>query len=651
MGYGGVFMEEDLNYKSIYETIYDFAHKNHGDIYENQDFKIGGKFDVEQFLMGEELLIERKYSLSRKLIENVENYLDHSDYEKLVDFLDENNLILYYFTFCEMISAYINDGFIDRLALRSIAEKFVTKSNEESLIKLGITLLGVTDKEKAKAYGRVLGLLSEYTFFVVYAVKGSIGENGFVFDLFKSTYGYGRLICLQNIYPFNDEMKDKILTLGMDNEGLEGVSSSILSKKVNLSWYLDPSIVNEKYFHGISKVIVNILKLEEKSIYTLEDSPKVLMFYLNQIEEMGNTIDDMMAIDYLGYALYREAEDVDMIPKSLKEKMVDKIGEVIVSKKWKPIFRKALKEGLYDLDFYYNIGDIIDETIEFDDLEAFMKKNPLDIAVYYHIGDSGDKKDMMKLLKFAKANLPFDEISCGSEDLKEENLTPENDGDICLMFLLKFLMEYDIEDDELYISSLSARFNECRKLSLRYLKKRNIVKNRDIQELLKALAHTEPNIEIRQKITKLICSDKDKGIEKKEETINVKNQLVTPHIKDISLMTTNVAGMYYRNMDVIEGTIEENDIVLLKREKNNPYDKNAILVTTEKGYVIGYVPRHDNYILKQLLDSGKYLYGIIEDLDLDKNYMKIDVVLSYKDVILDIKEIMSMINGSNNLKN
>ena len=258
---------------------------------------------------------------------------------------------------------------------------------------------------------------------------------------------------------------------------------------------------------------------------------------------------------------------------------------------------------------------------------------------------------MKKLLKFAKKTLPFDEINCGSEDLKQDDLTSNNNGDICLMFLLRFLMEYNIEDDELYLSSLSARFNECRKLSLKYLKKRNLVKNKDIQELLKALADTEPNREIRGKILKLIYSDKDKSKDKIEEIINVKNQIITPHIKDISLMTTNVAGMYYRNMDVIEGTLQENDIVLLKRESDNPYDKNAIQIATEKGYVIGYVSKQDNLILKQLLDSGKYLYGIIEDLDLDENYMQIDVVMSYKDVILDIKEIISMINGSDNLKN
>lgn len=644
-------MKEELNCKFIYETLNDFVYRNYDSIYKNQDFKNSGKFDVEQFLMGEELPMERKYSLSKELIFCIDNYLECSNEDELVDFLDENKLILYYFTFYEMISAYVNDGFIDRLTLSSIAEQFVTKSNEESLIKLGITLLGIVDKEKAKDYGRVLGILSEYTFFVVYSVKNSKDENTFIFDLLKRTYGYGRLICLQNIYPFDDIIKDKILLLGMDNEGLEGISASILSKKVNLSWYLEPCRIKEEYFHKISKVIINILKLEEKSIYTIEDSSNFIWLYLKKIDEMGNTLDDMMAIDYLGYALYAEAEDVDRIPKSLKEQMIDKIGEVIVSSKWKPVFRQGLVEGLYDVDFYYNIGELIDETIEFDDLKAFLKKNPLNMAVYYHVGDTGGKEEMKKLLKFAKKTLPFDEINCGSEDLKQDDLTSNNNGDICLMFLLRFLMEYNIEDDDLYLSSLSARFNECRKLSLKYLKKRNLVKNKDIQELLKALADTEPNREIRGKILKLIYSDKDKSKDKIEETINIKNQLITPHIKDISLMITNVAGMYYRNMDVIEGTLQENDIVLLKRESDNPYDKNAIQIATEKGYVIGYVPKQDNLILKQLLDSGKYLYGIIEDLDLDENYMQIDVVMSYKDVILDIKEIISMINGSDNLKN
>lgn len=631
--------------------VKEFVSKHHDDIYENQDFKISGKFDVEQFLIGEELSIERKYSLSRKLIANIKKYLKYSNEEELINFLDENKLILYYFTFYEMISAYVNDGFMDKEDLISIAERFITKSNEKSLIKLGITLLGVTDKEKAKAYGSVVGRLSEYTFFVVYAVKNSIKENDFIFDLFKRTYGYGRLICLQNIYPFNDEIKDKALILGMNNEGLEGISASILSKKTNLSWYLDPQIINENYFHKISKVMIDILKLDEKSIYTIEDSDKVVMLYLDNIDKMGNTIDDMVAVDYLGYSIYAEAEDVDMIPKYLKDQMIDKIGEIIVSEKWKPIFRQGLQEGRYDVDFYYNIQELIDETIEFDDLMTFLRKNPLDIAIYYHIGDSGDKKDMIKLLKFAKDTLPLNEINGGSEDLEKEDLTSKNHGDICLMFLLKFLMKYDMEDDELYISSLSSRFNECRKLSLRYLKKRNIIKNKDIQKLLKILVNIEPNREIQEKIAKSIYNDEDKMSEKKEEIINVKKQLITPHIKDVSLMNINVAGMYYRNMDIIDGIIGENDIVILKRENDNPYDKNAIQVATENGYVIGYVPKQSNHTLKQLLDKGKYLYGIIEDVDLDKNYMNIDVALSYKDVVLDIKEIMSMIDGSDNIKN
>lgn len=189
-------MQEELNCKFIYETLNDFVYRNYDSIYKNQDFENSGKFDVEQFLMGEELPMERKYSLSRELIFCIDNYLECPNEDELVDFLDENKLILYYFTFYEMISAYVNDGFIDRLTLSSIAEQFITKSNEESLIKLGITLLGIVDKEKAKDYGRVLGILSEYTFFVVYSVKNSKDENTFIL-----TYSRG-LMDMEDLYVF-----------------------------------------------------------------------------------------------------------------------------------------------------------------------------------------------------------------------------------------------------------------------------------------------------------------------------------------------------------------------------------------------------------------------------------------------------------------
>ena len=43
-------------------------------------------------------------------------------------------------------------------------------------------------------------------------------------------------------------------------------------------------------------------------------------------------------------------------------------------------------------------------------------------------------------------------------------------------------------------------------------------------------------------------------------------------------------------------------------------DERAILVLTDKGHKIGYVPRADNEILANLMDAGKELFAVISEI-------------------------------------
>ena len=47
------------------------------------------------------------------------------------------------------------------------------------------------------------------------------------------------------------------------------------------------------------------------------------------------------------------------------------------------------------------------------------------------------------------------------------------------------------------------------------------------------------------------------------------------------------------------------------------------MVLTEKGYLLGYVSKENNYILKNLMDWGKILYGQIKSVDED--YMSMEI--------------------------
>ena len=86
------------------------------------------------------------------------------------------------------------------------------------------------------------------------------------------------------------------------------------------------------------------------------------------------------------------------------------------------------------------------------------------------------------------------------------------------------------------------------------------------------------------------------------------------------------------DLTIVENKIRSGALVYLKRDKDNAEAENAIMVLTEKGYLLGYVSKENNYILKNLMDWGKILYGQIKKVDEDYKSMEIKVYLSYVDV-------------------
>lgn len=96
---------------------------------------------------------------------------------------------------------------------------------------------------------------------------------------------------------------------------------------------------------------------------------------------------------------------------------------------------------------------------------------------------------------------------------------------------------------------------------------------------------------------------------------------ITPFVEDIFLLSVHVAGLYFiENIEAIFPKIEKGSELELIREKNNKYDKFAILVKFD-GEKIGYVPRKENKILANLMDGGKQLYGIVESASKETVYI------------------------------
>ena len=83
-------------------------------------------------------------------------------------------------------------------------------------------------------------------------------------------------------------------------------------------------------------------------------------------------------------------------------------------------------------------------------------------------------------------------------------------------------------------------------------------------------------------------------------------------------------------MTAVDGILDEGDLLFLVREPDNAYDTNAILVATDDGYVLGYIPRAENRFPASLMDSGRVLYAFLTDIDLAKSQLWIDLYMSQK---------------------
>ncbi len=90
--------------------------------------------------------------------------------------------------------------------------------------------------------------------------------------------------------------------------------------------------------------------------------------------------------------------------------------------------------------------------------------------------------------------------------------------------------------------------------------------------------------------------------------------VIKPLTKEIHLFDTYVAGVTHLKDKSVLKEIKKGDRLVLRRE-DNKYDEKAILILSDSGKKIGYVPKKDNVVFSRLMDAGKLLAAYISELD------------------------------------
>ena len=119
---------------------------------------------------------------------------------------------------------------------------------------------------------------------------------------------------------------------------------------------------------------------------------------------------------------------------------------------------------------------------------------------------------------------------------------------------------------------------------------------------------------VEQKTGELVSAINQQGI----------GDLLKPLIREIHLFDSFVAGTtHLRDVSVLE-EIQVDDKLKLIRE-DNKFDSNAVMILTEGGKKVGYVPEKDNVIFARLMDAGKLLAAKITKISKRGTFYQISI--------------------------
>lgn len=108
--------------------------------------------------------------------------------------------------------------------------------------------------------------------------------------------------------------------------------------------------------------------------------------------------------------------------------------------------------------------------------------------------------------------------------------------------------------------------------------------------------------------------------------------LSAPFAKEIFLIETHVAGTSHVPVRQIEPTLVPGGSLVLRREADNLHDELAILILTEGGEKLGYIPRDRNEILARLMDAGKFLFARLESKEWQGDWLHVSARIFLRDV-------------------
>ena len=629
---------------NLYKNLMEHWKKDGYSIYKDQDLSEAGKNDCEELYLNDPLEAEVKNQLATELIEMFfENY--HRQYvdDDIINYLNRNPLVRYYFAFEEKLNVYIKEGLINRNNLFSIAQYYLLDSNDVEGIKFALSLLRYCGNEEAEEILKAFSNHNEFIFYCIEGLKEYDKCNSIIFEIAKVARGYGKIMAITNLEYINDEIKKWVIEAEADNEMLETV---LVAMTYNNDYYIE-------YFFGdeYTEEKYNLLTKKLKELYTLKGffiehiTIDIVYGYWNYYRKFGKNFNSLYVMCELLSLFSKEDDDdvqlMEVISMSSEDKIkIEEMKNILMNDDNNSIIKMALDDESCNVDEIVDLALAVNVCLKYDDFEARLWKDSSQVSIYNYIMTECHRESKEKLIEFAKVYLDIDRVTEGAEAIDEESLDYKYIVDSCLYLIVAYMDELKDKYIDINIKALSARYTPTRRAALNNLRGINYEYLNNYIYIIESCYKREVNRELKQSIIRFLDGLNSK---KKRQYESIGDVRVSPYTKDAFLTITKVEEMDKFDLTIVENKITPGALVYLKRDKDNAEDKNSIMVLTEKGYLLGYVSKENNYILKNLMDWGKILYGQIKSVDEDYMSMEIKVYLSYVDVMREVKDTFNMV--------
>jgi len=637
--------------KSIYYNLKEFYDNNSGELYSNQDFETAGIKEFNCITNRTQLLKPyEKNRLANRLVKILlKDEFSDETLSNINEYINLNPIINYYESFIKTFkdSFEINT---DNSKINNLIRKMIIKSNSREEIKLGLILAPICEIENIKEILSVFSIHNDYIFYVIKAYEHMGKCNNIIFELAKKSNGYGKVFCVMNLSPINHEIRKWMIEEGALNKvGIpELLSSSMLS--IDLLEYLENHEFNGAEIEVFAKSFS--MMLSDYGLDEIKDGIKICDKLVKIIDKVDGEIYSLYSVISIIYSIEailiddyktKRSHSFFKFSNQVKE-IIENCKKICKKEMWNKIIADQISNENIESSVLISCSEKTNYELKKKEFEIILKRDNINPLLYKYAFSIGNKSLKKCVFNLGLKKLPMNQLLSGQDEMRIDNLAYEDIAQICFFIIIKYSKYEDFPDKykELNLKALKSPLIETRIQAVTNLQRFREEFDSFDKELIYDVIEGEMVSSIRRTLNSLLIETNNK----EKKYIEIKDNMhIEEHTKDIYLNNIYVAGINYVDISEVYNKLMEGNMLYLKREPNNEYDSNAILISTADGYVIGYIPKESTLILKNLMDNGKYLYGKIKEISDDYQNINIDIYLSYKDVIEEITGTLSLLSG------